>query len=193
MTHGELQGLWQRQPPEPFEMSVEDVRRKAGTFERTIAWRNMREYAAALAAAAWFAVIGWRASDSAARIGAGLVVAGLCYVVVQLAQRGSARRVPAELGRTGGAAFLTHELARQRDLLRGVWRWYLGPPIPGMAILLFGAAREGAARGGPAAWPIAAGAAALVALVFVAIARANTRAASRLQRQIDALTPNGDR
>jgi hypothetical protein len=44
--------------------------------------------------------------------------------------------LPAEMGREYGIAFYRRELEKQRDLLRGIWKWYLGPLIPGLALFV---------------------------------------------------------
>jgi len=182
----DAQKVWQQQPSEALRPSIEDLRRQAGTFERQIAWRNAREYVAATVAAVCNAAILWRASDTLVRLGAALVIAGLFYVVWQLHARGAARRLPAELGRATGLEFLKRDLTHQRDLLRGVWRWYLGPLVPGLVVLFVAAARANPGASIEATWPIGA-AAAVVALVFLVIWRLNVRAARGLDARIDEL------
>ena len=179
------QATWQQQPLEAFRPSLDDLRSRAARFERQVRWRNAREYVGAALAAVCMAVIFWRTPDALTRVGAVLNVAGLAYVAWQLHGRGSARRPPAEFGRTTGIEFLTQDLARQRDLLRGVWRWYLGPLVPGLAVLLAAAAVR---AGGDirTAWAIG-GTVVVVVLVFVAVWRLNARAAQRLQVRLDRL------
>jgi hypothetical protein len=120
------------------------------------------------------------------RIGSGLVIAGAVYVVFQLYRRGSAASAPAELGLTTGLDFYRKELERQRVLLNSVWRWYLGPFVPGLAVITLGAAITNPARS-PYAWLFAGSYAVVVALAFWLVARLNQRCAGRLQRQIDEL------
>ncbi len=181
----DARAVWQHQPLEAFRPSIEDLRNRAARFERQVRWRNAREYGAAALAAVAVAVIFWRTPDALTRLGAALNVAGLGYVAWQLHARGAARRPPAEFGRTTGIEFLKRDLARQRDLLRGVWRWYLAPLVPGLAVLLAAAA---ARAGGDtrAAWAIG-GTAVVVALVFVGVWRLNARAAKTLQARLDEL------
>jgi hypothetical protein len=177
---------WQQQPPEAIRLSIEDVRRQARTFGRQVAWRNAREYVAAALAAAQLAAIFWRASDTFVRIGAASIVVGLFYVMWRLNARGRSRRPAAELGETPGLEFLKQNLARQRDLLRNVGRWYLGPLLPGVVILFIATVRANPPASSGAAWPVGA-AAAVIALVFLAIWRVNVRAAKTLQARIDEL------
>jgi hypothetical protein len=77
-------------------------------------------------------------------------------------------------------------LARQRDLLKSIWRWYLGPMIPGLAVLIAAMSRVNPGhlqRPGlfTAIYTIAA------AALFLGIAKLNSRAALRLQKRIDEL------
>jgi hypothetical protein len=104
----------------------------------------------------------------------------------QLHRRGSAASAPAALGLTTGLDFYRKELERQRALLSSVWRWYLGPFIPGLAVITLGAAIANPARS-PHAWTFAGSYAVVVALAFWLVARLNQRAADKLQGQIDEL------
>lgn len=174
----DLRSLWQTQPELPLGMSVAEIRAKAGRFRGVITSRNNREWlAAALVAAAFstFAIVG---DDPIERAGNVLVVVGAAYVSWHLHAHGRARPVP----RDGlpCVAFYRRELVRQRELLRGVWRWYLGPLCPGLAVLTLG---RFLADPGPG--PVL-GALFCVA-VFAGIGWLNHRGAGELQRQIDAL------
>jgi hypothetical protein len=85
-------------------------------------------------------------------------------------------------------AFLRDQLMRQRDALAGVWRWYLAPLVPGMA--LFIAATYRAMRTAmPTGAAIAGIAPSIIVIVaiFVAIHFINRAAARRLDREIAAL------
>jgi len=172
-------------------MSVEQIQASAGSFQRRIQWRNAREYVAAIAVVVFF---GWefsRTPDLLARIGFGLMIAGMFYMVWALLSRGSGRALPEDAGRSSFIEFRRSELVRQRDLLSSVWRWYLGPLIPGMAVLLAMSFNH-AIRGGHT-FPVVFVAlfAVFIAAVFAGIARLNGRAARKLQRQIDELDEAG--
>ena len=172
-------------------MSVEQIQASAGSFQRRIQGRNAREYVAAIAVVVFF---GWefsRTPDLLARIGFGLMIAGMFYMVWALLSRGSGRPLPEDAGRASFIEFQRGELARQRDLLRSVWRWYLGPLIPGLAVLLATSFNHAIQAG--RAFPVVFVAlfAVLVAAVFFGISRLNGRAALKLQCQIDELDEAG--
>ena len=172
-------------------MSVEQIQASAGSFQRRIQGRNAREYVAAIAVVVFF---GWelsRTPDLLARIGFGLMIAGMFYMVWVLLSRGSGRPLPEDAGRSSFIEFQRSELVRQRDLLRGVWRWYLGPLIPGLAVLLATSFNHAIQAGH--AFPVVFVAlfGVLVAAVFVGIAMLNGKAARKLQRQIDELDEAG--
>jgi hypothetical protein len=178
--------LWRDQREEPVKMSLDEIRGKAQRFSRKIRHRNGREYVAAVFVVAIFGYYIWHYSDWFMRIGSGLVIAGAVYMVFQLHRRGSAASAPADLGLTTGLGFYRKELERQHALLRSVWRWYLGPFTPGLAVITLGAAITHPSHS-PYAWVFTGAYAVVVALLFFLIARLNQRCANRLQRQIDEL------
>lgn len=68
------------------------------------------------------------------RIGAAMIVAGALFVMWQLHRKGSNL---AEDTFTGQVPILVHQraaLVRQRDAIRSVMSWYIGPFLPGMAV-----------------------------------------------------------
>ncbi len=182
----DIRKLWHDQGEESVKMSLDEIRRKAQRHEGTIRRRNGREYVAAAFVVAIFGYYIWHFHEWFMRIGSGLVIAGAVYMVFQLHRRGSAASAPADLGLTTGLDFYRNELERQRALLGSVWRWYLGPLVPGLAVIPLGAAIANPAHS-PYAWVFAGAYAVVVALVFFLIARLNQRCAGRLQRQIDEL------
>ncbi len=182
----DIKKLWHEQGEEPVKMSLDEIRRKAQQHRRKILRRNSREYVAAAFVVAIFGYYIGHFHEWFMRIGSGLVIAGAVYVVFQLHRRGSAASAPADLGLTTGLDFYRKQLERQHALLSSVWRWYLGPFIPGLAVITLGAAITNSARS-PYAWMFAGSYAAVVAIFFFLIARLNQRGADRLQRQIDEL------
>lgn len=179
--------LWQNQKTEGVRMSVEQVRVEAGRFQRKIHWRNMREYVAALAEIALFGYWFLRAKDLLVRVGFALLLAGLAYLVWHLLSKGSPAEAEEEegAGLSGWIAFRRRELVRQRDLMRSVWLWYIGPLVPGIAVVFIAAARAAhAIRHSLIVW---AADALVVVVVFLVVAELNKRGARKLQRQIDEL------
>ena len=177
--------LWQNQKTEGVRMSVEQVRLEAGRFQRKISARNLREYAAALAVTVFF---GWefsRTTDLMVRIGFGLILAGTAYVVWHLLSLGSPGTLDEQAGLENWIQFRRRELVRQRDLLRSIWRWYLGPMVPGLVVVIAASLRHGRSHlafvFGVTVYALA------VAAFFVWGGRLNARAAEKLQRQIDEL------
>jgi hypothetical protein len=77
------------------------------------------------------------------------------------------------------------QLERQRALLNSVWRWYLLPFVPGLLVLVVGAALE--QRIGPQR---AAGFALGAIAVMIGGHVLNRRAAVRLQAYVDRLRPD---
>ena len=177
----DLKNVWQNQTVEANQMSLDELRRKAGKFQKKIRNRNLREYAASVFVIAAFGYYIWRFPPL--RLGAGLIIAATLYVVYQLHTRGAAKTAPAALGLETYRDFHRRELELQRDLLRVVWKWYLLPFVPGL--LAFVAVP--AMHLPPDKWLLTVPFILLCAAVFYGIARLNQRAAATLQRQIDEL------
>jgi hypothetical protein len=178
-----LRNIWQSQEVEEMKISIEELRAKASKFQREVRWRNLREQIACGAVAVWFAVMYIRVPATVARISFGLIVAGAIYVAWQLHARGTAKPVPSDLGGTSCAEFYRRQLEKQRDLLRNVWKWYLGPLVPGLALFTIWCiviARP-ERRWYPEAF------AAFAALFFWGVGWLNLRAARRIERTIAEL------
>jgi hypothetical protein len=184
--------VWKSQSAEPTGISLDDVRRRARKLESRVFWRNGREYAACLLVVAAFGYYATEFEAMLIRAGCGLVIAGALFTVFRLHKMGAAREVPAELAFRTCTAFRRQELERQRDLLLGVWRWYLLPFVPGLAVFLVGlfAFTMQQPHASAHRWGIAAVfglTAAGCALVFAGVAKLNHWAARKLQREIEAL------
>lgn len=181
-----LKSVWQNQPSEGMLMSVDEIRRRAGKFHNKIYWRNAREYVAGLVVVVFLGFDFWRTPDALTRVGHGLIIAGMMYLMWQLHRKGSTRSLPVEMGLASGLEFFRRELERQRDLVGSVWSWYLGPLMPGWVVLMVALARTnpGHLRHFGLSF---AGFNLVAALAFVFVWRLNQGAARKLQRRIDEL------
>jgi hypothetical protein len=182
--------LWQNQETEGVRMSVEQVRMEAGRFGRKISARNLREYVAALAVMVFFGYEFSRTGDVLVRLGFGLLMAGTAYVVWHMLSKGSPGAADEIAGLSGWIQFQRRELVRQRDLLRSVWLWYLGPLVPGLVVVVVAFGRLIRTRAGHPGLLVAADVL-IFAAVFLGIGRLNAKAAQKLQRQIDELDEQG--
>ena len=181
-----IKDLWQSQPTEGIKMSIDQIRMSAGKFQRRIRYRNVREYIAAIAVLGFSSFEFWRAGDLLVRIGFVLIAAGTFYVVWHMLSKGSAQPLPEEAGLSSCIDFQCLQLEQQRDLLSSVWLWYMGPLVPGMAVLLFAFGRANPGHLKHPALVVAPEAIFFIA-VFVAGVMLNSGAARKLQRQIDEL------
>jgi hypothetical protein len=170
-------------------MSAEEIRNRALKFEERIFWRNAREYAGALIAAVVFAVSFVKTDDLGMRAAFAVLIAGLAYVVYELHKRASAIP-PSEMGTKPCLQFHRQELERQCDYLRHIWRWYLGPLVPGMLALVAASIRLAHERLhalGALQLLKGLGPLAVIVLLFVLVWKINDWAANALQKQIDEL------
>ena len=178
----DMKKVWQDQELYSDCNSSDQICEKASRFQRRIWWRNLREYVAAGAAVTGFAFYIWKFSTPLLRIGSALTIIGVLYVVIHIRQRGSARTLPQDLGSTSCLDFHRRELERQRDLMQGIWSWYILPLLPGFVVSMIGQAIELGAS-----WTrlLVVSSCAVVAWW---VGRINKRGARKLQTQIDALT-----
>lgn len=183
----ELRNLWQNQEVEEMKMSIEELRAKAAKFQKRIQLRNVREY---VACAFVIPSFGWafiHIPQLVPRISFGLIIAGAVYVVWYLHTRGAVASLPSDMGRENCVTFHRRELERQRDLLRNIWKWYLGPLIPGLALYVIWSIIIAP----PARRRFLEAYAVFCVALFWGIGWLNRRGARRLDRQIDELkTPD---
>lgn len=154
-------------------------------FVRQIQRRNLREYAAAGIVLAGFGWGLWHAKSWLAGLGHAMIIAATLYVVLHLWRHGTARAVAPDAPAQECRQYHRQELERQRSLLRGVWRWYLAPFVPGLLVLNVARITEQLERG-QSLLPVMVGIAA-TALVFVIVGLVNRRGVAKLDERIHAL------
>jgi hypothetical protein len=186
MESNDMREIWQTQGGEGAPVSLEELRQNAGKFRSTIARRNLREYLAMVLMAPYFGYFAWTGRVPLMRLGNGLIVAGLLYIANELHRRASASPAPGELGWESCLTFHRAQLARQRDALSGIWWWYIGPLVPGLALVCVAISLPAFRRS------VLAG---LLSLTWIAVpagvlwwvAHLNQGAAAKIQRQMDEL------
>jgi hypothetical protein len=110
------------------------------------------------------------------------MVMGLFYMLYQLHRR----TAPVEPEQDCGTSLHRADLERQRDALQGIWKWYLGPLIPGLSTIV-AAVCTTAFRRSSQAGAQAMVLAGLVALALWWLVRVNQKEAAAIGRQIQAL------
>lgn len=187
-----LQDIWQElrtnKEEETFKMTTAEIRLKAGAFQAKIRTRNRMEYVASALVIGVFAWMAWLVPPVLAKAGAVLVILGTVYVVWQLHRRG--RAAPeAGIDRAASlAAFHRAELMRQREALSTVWRWYLLPFVPGIALFLAGVSFAADNPAPEAVKLVSFGfSASICAAVFGGVWWLNAKAVKVLDAEIEAL------
>jgi hypothetical protein len=179
----DVRDLWQKQEIEEVKIPVDELRAKAAKFQSRIRWRNLREQAACLFVIVVFGAMCVKTPQTVPRISFALIVAGAIYVAWHIRKWGSPGVLPADLGRATCVGFYRDELERQRNLLRSIWKWYLGPLIPGFSLLMiYGIWAAPSGR----RWFLIAYAVAAAAFFWL-IGWLNQRVARRLEGQIAEL------
>ncbi|MGN6271108.1 MAG: hypothetical protein ACTHM0_14580 [Sphingomonas sp.] len=181
-----IRDLWTSQPIAPVRPSPEELDRRARGLDRRVRRRNALEYGAGAIPILVFGAMALGHGDPLMRLASVVIVLGVIFVLYGLHHRAGASRVE-----DWAAPILDHhraQLVRQRDALAGVWRWYLAPLVPGLALLFAGVWRLRSASDGIAAATIAMLPPVLIAVVaFAGIHWLNRVAARRLTRAIAAL------
>jgi hypothetical protein len=179
----DLRNLWQNQEVEEMKISITELRAKAAKFRNRIRRRNLREQVACLFVIVAFGGLFFKSPAAVPRIGFGLIVAGAIYISWHLYAKATPKGLPGDIGCANGLEFYRRELEKQRDLLQDIWKWYLGPLIPGMAILVIGSISNAP----PERRWFSSGYAVFCVVLFWGIGRLNYRAARRLNGQIEEL------
>jgi hypothetical protein len=181
-----IQAVWAAQPKEEFVMSVSDIRARATALQNVVRKRNFREYAVGVVLVVFFSTAAYFAKTPLSAAACALSAVGVAFVMwcMHALGRAASERELA-IASNSWASFYRQELVRQRDALRGIWTWYLGPLLPGLLLFWLSVGVKG--DGGVWPWLMAAGGLVLTGVVFVAIANANIRAADELQAEIETL------
>jgi hypothetical protein len=175
--------MWAKQTEEPFSMSEDAIKTRAGRFRSTIWWRNAREHAAAALVVLFFGYFAVMDANPVKQAGAAMVVAAALFVSWRLARSSETdgvERTWLERHRD--------ELERQHALLSSVWRWYALPFVPG--VLVMTAARYAYPEfrlHEPAAWLGMIWPALFMGAIFGGVAWLNAVAARQLRREIAEL------
>lgn len=164
MNDPELKELWLNQPPagraQPSgEALLANTKAKMKKMDRTLFWRDIREYVACAFIVWWFGLRGTGADNALTITGRVVVVAGCLLIAGVLYYSQRRQRPKADIASVRKA--LEGELDRinrQIKLLRSVLWWYVLPISVGCALIVFGTAKNPAS--------VAAG---LGAIVFVCI------------------------
>ncbi len=181
-----VQNLWQSQPVEVTKMSVEDLRRRAGKFERRIRYRNIRESVASLIAAGLMGHFYIGAQDTASRVTFALFIAAMLWIVVALHRTGAVKPTPLDQDTATTQQFYRAELEHQLHVIRKVWWWYLAPMVPGCIACTVSYLMK-AHHAGVWAWVALVFMNALFVVSFYAVWKLNLRAARCLERMIQEL------
>jgi hypothetical protein len=193
MTQDPAKQAWQASVAIAGTPPLEEVRKGADKFYRTIRLRNRIEYVACIVVVAAFGSYAFTLPHVLQKLGSVLVVLATFYVAWQLHRRASA--VPPETAGTMPLLlFARAQLARQRDALRSIFWWYMLPFIPGVVVMLIGNWLDPkfALTGAPAwvRWLVFVGMIAIMGGIW----GLNQTGARKLQRridEIDALTGEG--
>jgi hypothetical protein len=179
MSNPDPRGLWQAQPTERTRFTVQEIAAKAARLEGRVSRRNRREYVGSAVVVIVFGAYLFLFPNPLMRAGSVLTILAAAFISWHLHRNGTPSMAPEEVGQVTSLDAYRRELVKQRDLLRGVWLWYIAPFLPGFALFSAGTAKR-------VGWGFL-GTMAFCLLVFAVVGYLNHRAARRLQREIEQL------
>lgn len=177
----DLRRLWLTQVVATPTIDLDDIKQRAAKFERSVKWRNVREWIAVAVVVPVFARMAYNADNDLARAGAVWIALAAVFIGIHLWRFGRAQAPPEPtIGTIAYGRAHVEVLRAQSNLLRRVPVWYLGPIAVGLALRLAGTLPEG----GKGAWLVAVG---ICVVVVVGVCIINQRAAAELERKAAAL------
>lgn len=179
MNDDELKKIWQSQAVMTDQTSIEHLRSDAASFRGKIIRRNRQEAIAALFVALIFAFYAWSLPEIWMRIGSGLVVLSSFFMLYQIKHSASIRELPADHLALPYITYFREELARQRDVLRNTWKWFI-PSLVSMGVLFWGMAQPD-----PADFPWSM--TSIVIVPYIVVIAMNFFEAHKLQKKINEL------
>jgi len=185
LTPNSPEELWQNQIEEETNMTLADIRSKALKFQTKIRRRNLREYIGIVVGTAIYCGFAWYLPGLLVKLGAALTLAGMYFSVYQIRRDGSAREVPVDSPPSECLEFHRRELTRQRDMLRRVGPWHIGPMMPGVALFYVGTWIGNVDDLKSVLIFASSGVLGLAVLAFVYWL--NVRAANKLEQELDTL------
>ena len=175
--------LWMHQDVSGSPLSLNQLRERSSWLEKKIRQRNLVEYIAAAIVVLVFTGYALFLPDPMVKLGSVMIVAGVLYVAWQLHRRASPGKVDPDAAAANVIAFHRAELERQYRALSKIWRWYLGPMLPGLLVFIIGPA----CMHPPHSWVSVWEGLGVCAFVFGGTWWLNWRAARMLRREIDRL------
>jgi hypothetical protein len=152
MTDDPVKQAWQASVEVAGGPPLEEVRKGADKFYRTVRLRNRIEYFACAIGIVVFTYKLFSAPTVFHTVGLALLIAALIYMPWQLHRRASAVS-PDTAGTMPIYVFLRGQLVRQRDALKTVIGWYVLPLLPGFAFIIAGNGLDPAIEAaGPPIW-----------------------------------------
>ncbi len=183
LTPNSLEELWQNQTEEETNVTLKHIRSKALEFQTKIRRRNMVEYIGIVGGTVLYCGFMWYLPGLLVKLGAALTLAGMYFSVYQIRRDGSAHEVPVDSSPNECLEFHRRELTRQRDMLRRVGPWHIGPALPGLVLFFVGGWIENVDGLAESLAMAAVGVLALAVLSFVYWL--NVRAANKLDQELE--------
>jgi hypothetical protein len=145
MLESELKNLWKSSGDE-FQINLEKIRnaysleKKVDRFDRTLFWRNIREYLAVVLVIAIFGFyIFYLPMSLLTKIGSVLIIlASIFYACKIWYTRKQKKPITIELALVDELKALKEYLVLESKMLKDIFKWSLLPSIPGLLLFHIG-------------------------------------------------------
>lgn len=180
-----LQELWRDEENDAMTtVDISALESAVETFETRIRRRNLRETLVGVGMILVFGVTAFLAAPLLIKLGSGLLVLGIGWILYTLFRRGSPPPDPNGLETAEFAARHRAHLLRQAALLERVPVWYIGAMLPGWGLMYAYMVQRALANGG-GAWTLTYGVGA--ALLTGGVIWMNRKAAMALREEAEAI------
>ena len=173
--------IWQGQSPPTLRMSIDQLRSRAGRFEKDIRKRYLRDQICFGLVVACFAVGIFVIGNPITRVGCALIISWAIYSMNALRRYGSPLSAPDASEQTC-VAYHRMQLERQRDIALS-WPWGVGLAIPGFVLFVIGVPLNAERP----QWSVFIALIAAFAFLYVALVIHGKRLAREWQREIELL------
>ena len=172
---------WRQQARESG-ITLGDIQARAAAFERRKQRQNRLTAVVVAIVVIGNALQMTGALSVAGRFGTGLLLLALIFVMYRYGKMRGAWTLPGDFGQQQSAAFYRAQLVRHRDAMRNFWWEYALPFGPGLIIVI--GERAANRPRSPAQYAVLA---LVFAVLIASIGWFNSRAARRIQTEIDEI------
>jgi hypothetical protein len=145
----DIRKFWQNQSMEESMATLQDIKKKVGSYQRRILWSNSIETVAGAVVIFAFGRYAINFEGALFRVGCGLIIAATLFVIYYLRKHGRTETPPTDGTLFEFIEFQLQALRRRLTLFKSMLWWYMAPFVPGLIFFLAGATQNDFLDEGP--------------------------------------------